>query len=96
MKKPVSFLLQVQNSPWEVQVRILPLVQRANQRRTRRTLHVTGVIKRDIKYKEELEEKKKMEVRIQVHAASIREYADRLTGLGDSPSETLMVAVLLI
>ena len=61
MKKPVSFLLQVQNSPWEVQVRILPLVQRANQRRTRRTLHVTGVIKRDIKYKEELEEKKKMD-----------------------------------
>ena len=28
--------------------------------------------------------------------ASICEYADRLTGLGDSPSETLMVAVLLI
>ena len=33
---------------------------------------------------------------MQAHAASIREYADRLTGLGDPPSETLMVAVLLI
>ena len=40
--------------------------------------------------------KKSEEVTIQAHAASIREYADRLTGLGDSPSETLMVAVLLI
>jgi len=40
--------------------------------------------------------KKSEEVMIQAHAASIREYADRLTGLGDSPSETLMVAVLLI
>ena len=40
--------------------------------------------------------KKTEEVTIQAHAASIREYADRLTGLGDSPSETLMVAVLLI
>ena len=40
--------------------------------------------------------KKTEEVMIQAHAASIREYADRLTGLGDSPSETLMVAVLLI
>jgi hypothetical protein len=39
--------------------------------------------------------KKSEEVTIQAHAASIREYADRLTGLGDSPSETLMVAVLL-
>jgi gag-polypeptide of LTR copia-type len=32
---------------------------------------------------------------VQAHAASIREHADRLTGLGDSPSETLKVAVLL-
>ena len=40
--------------------------------------------------------KKSEEVTMQAHAASIREYADRLTGLGDSPSETLMVAVLLI
>jgi hypothetical protein len=39
--------------------------------------------------------KKSEEVTIQTHAASIREYADRLTGLGDSPSESLMVAVLL-
>jgi hypothetical protein len=39
---------------------------------------------------------KKLEgVTMQAHAASIREHADRLTGLGDSPSETLMVAVLL-
>ena len=40
--------------------------------------------------------KKTEEVTIQAHTASIREYADHLTGLGDSPSETLMVAVLLI
>ena len=39
---------------------------------------------------------KKLEgITMQAHAASIREHADRLTGLGDSPSETLMVAVLL-
>ena len=40
--------------------------------------------------------KKSGEVTIQTHTASIRKYADHLTGLGDSPSETLMVAVLLI
>ena len=40
--------------------------------------------------------KKSEEVMIQAHAASIHKYADCLTGLGDSPSETLMVAVLLI
>ena len=40
--------------------------------------------------------KKSEEVTIQTHTASIYEYADRLTGLGDSPSETLMVTVLLI
>lgn len=39
--------------------------------------------------------KKSEEVTMQAHAASIRELADRLTGLGDSPSESLMVAVLL-
>jgi gag-polypeptide of LTR copia-type/Zinc knuckle len=40
---------------------------------------------------------KKLEgVTVQAHAASIHEHADRLTGLGDSPSETLMVAVLLL
>ena len=36
------------------------------------------------------------EVTVQAHAASLWEYADRVTGLGDSPSETLMVTVLLI
>ena len=40
--------------------------------------------------------KKLEEVMIQAHAASIYEYANRLTRLGDSPLETLMVAVLLI
>lgn len=39
--------------------------------------------------------KKSEGITMQAHAASIREHADRLTGLGDSPSETLMVAVLL-
>jgi hypothetical protein len=39
---------------------------------------------------------KKLEgVSFQAHAADVREHADRLTGLGDPPSETLMVAVLL-
>ena len=33
---------------------------------------------------------------MQAHTASIHEHADCLTGLGDSPSETLMVTVLLI
>ena len=33
---------------------------------------------------------------VQAHAASLQEYADHLTGLGDSPLETLMVTVLLI
>ena len=36
------------------------------------------------------------EVTVQAHAASLWEYADCVTGLGDSPSETLMVTVLLI
>ena len=40
--------------------------------------------------------KKLEEVTMQVHTASIHEHADCLTGLGDSPSETLMVTVLLI
>ena len=40
--------------------------------------------------------KKLEEVTMQVHTASIHEHADHLTGLGDSPSETLMVTVLLI
>jgi gag-polypeptide of LTR copia-type len=42
---------------------------------------------------------KKLEgVTVQAHAASIREHPDRLTstGLGDLPSETLMIAVLLL
>lgn len=40
--------------------------------------------------------KKADNVSVQAHAGSIREIADRLTGLGDGPSETLMVAVLLL
>ena len=40
--------------------------------------------------------KKLEEVMVQAHAASLQEYADHLTGLGDSPLETLMVTVLLI
>jgi hypothetical protein len=33
---------------------------------------------------------------VQAHASIIRELADRLTGLGDGPSETLMVSVLML
>jgi len=33
---------------------------------------------------------------VQAHAATLRELADRLLGLGDGPSETLMVAVLML
>ena len=40
--------------------------------------------------------KKSEEVTMQAHAASICEHADCLTGLGDLPSETLMVTILLI
>ena len=33
---------------------------------------------------------------IQAHASVIQELADRLTGLGDGPSETLLVSVLML
>jgi len=40
--------------------------------------------------------RKANDVSIQAHAGAIREVADRLTGLGDEPSEALMVAVLML
>ena len=40
--------------------------------------------------------KKANDTSVQAHASAIRELADRLTGLGDVPSETLMVSVLML
>ena len=40
--------------------------------------------------------KKADDTSIQAHASIIRELADRLTGLGDEPSEALMVSVLML
>lgn len=40
--------------------------------------------------------KKTQETSIQEHASTIREIADRLTGLGDKPSDTLLVAILML
>jgi gag-polypeptide of LTR copia-type/Zinc knuckle len=40
--------------------------------------------------------KKANDTSVQAHASVIRELADRLTGLGDGPSETLMVSVLML
>ena len=40
--------------------------------------------------------KKTNDTSVQAHASVIRELADRLTGLGDGPSETLMVSVLML
>ena len=40
--------------------------------------------------------KKANNTSIQAHTSVIRELADRLTGLGDGPSETLMVSVLML
>jgi hypothetical protein len=40
--------------------------------------------------------KKADDISIQAHASVIRELADRLTGLGDEPSEALMVSVLML
>jgi gag-polypeptide of LTR copia-type/Zinc knuckle len=40
--------------------------------------------------------KKADDTSVQAHASVIRELADRLTGLGDGPSETLMVSVLML
>lgn len=40
--------------------------------------------------------KKANDTSVQAHASVIRELADRLTGLGDKPSEALMVSVLML
>ena len=40
--------------------------------------------------------KKGPKITLQEHVSTIREIADRLTGLRDSPSETLLVAVLML
>lgn len=40
--------------------------------------------------------KKATETSIQQHVSSIRELADRLTGLGDEPSDSLLVSVLML
>src|ERR1700730_235741 len=40
--------------------------------------------------------KKSDDISVQTHVATIREVTERLTGLGDKPSEALMVAVLML
>src|SRR5277367_4072493 len=40
--------------------------------------------------------KKAAETSIQEHVSTIRELADRLTGLGDTPSDSLLVSVLML
>lgn len=40
--------------------------------------------------------KKATDTSIQQHVSSIRELADRLTGLGDTPSDSLLVSVLML
>jgi gag-polypeptide of LTR copia-type/Zinc knuckle len=40
--------------------------------------------------------KKAADISIQQHVSSVRELADRLAGLGDSPSDSLLVSVLML